>query len=408
MLSFPEWPRTPVRDITLKTRTWNPLTEPRETIRYVDVSAFSRETLEIGSVAELPSSKAPSRARKIIESGDTIFATIRPGLKRVAMVPALYDDGIASTAFCVLRPNRTLIDPDFLYFVTSGDAFVEEVTSFETGASYPAVRDSDILDREILLPPLPVQKQIAQALRAVRRALLLQVNSLAVAEELKRSTMRDLFSRGLRGELQKETRAGLVPESWVPTPAERIFKLTSGKTRPNDLVPVSTADKPYPVLGGNGIMGYSAECNFESEKILIIGRVGEYCGAVHVASGKVWITDNALYAKNWLNASANVGYVAAFLHHFDLNRFKRMAGQPLVTQGMINEHSLPLPSPEEQSEIVEVFDSLDRKIDIHKCKRGLLEDLFKSLLHNLMTGEIRVTDLDLPALGQPRLEEVAA
>jgi type I restriction enzyme S subunit len=116
----------------------------------------------------------------------------------------------------------------------------------------------------------------------------------------------------------------------------------------------------------------------------------------------------AIYAKDWLNPSVNIGYVAAFLHYFDLNRFKRMAGQPLVTQGMINEHSFPVPSPDEQREIVDILEAIDRKIDLHKRKRALFAELFKALLHKLMTGQISVTDLDLTALGTSPVEVVAA
>ena len=94
-------------------------------------------------------------------------------------------------------------------------------------------------------------------------------------------------------------------------------------------------------------------------------------------------------------AEAKQGFVAKFLEYFDLNRFKRMAGQPLVTQGMISEHSIPLPSTPEQAEIVAIFDAIDRKIELHRRKRAVLEELFKSLLHKLMTGEIHVSDLDL-------------
>jgi len=111
-----------------------PHTEPRETIRYVDVSAVSRETLEIDGADEIQQQRRPAGREKVINSGDTIFATIRPKLKRVAQVPALYNDELASTAFCVLRPDRTLVDPDFLYFIASNDIFVEEVAGFETGA----------------------------------------------------------------------------------------------------------------------------------------------------------------------------------------------------------------------------------------------------------------------------------
>ena len=63
--------------------------------------------------------------------------------------------------------------------------------------------------------------------------------------------------------------------------------------------------------------------------------------------------------------------------------------------------SLPLPLPrtlDEQRDIVRILDSIDQKIDLHKRKRAVLEDLFKAVLHKLMTGEVRVSDLDLSAL----------
>ena len=54
-----------------------------------------------------------------------------------------------------------------------------------------------------------------------------------------------------------------------------------------------------------------------------------------------------------------------------------------------------IPSLDEQSEIVAILEAIDRKIDLHRKKRAVLEELFKALLHKLMTGEIRVGDLDL-------------
>ena len=62
--------------------------------------------------------------------------------------------------------------------------------------------------------------------------------------------------------------------------------------------------------------------------------------------------------------------------------------------------SLPLPVPplDEQRDIVEVLTVIDRKIDLHRMKRAVLEELFKALLHNLMTGEVRVGELDLSML----------
>ena len=52
-----------------------------------------------------------------------------------------------------------------------------------------------------------------------------------------------------------------------------------------------------------------------------------------------------------------------------------------------------MPSLDEQREIVTILDTIDRKIDLHRRKRAVLDDLFKALLHKLMTGEIRVGSL---------------
>ena len=150
-------------------------------------------------------------------------------------------------------------------------------------------------------------------------------------------------------------------------------------------------------------MGFAGNWYLDSPQSLVIGRVGEYCGAVHIASGKVWITDNALYAKEWLSDRADVQFVGAFLEYFDLNRFKRMAGQPLVTQGLINEHWVPLPGIFEQREIVAILNAIDCKIDLHRRKRGVLRELFKALLRKLMTGEVRVVGAGFGKT--PRLKE---
>ena len=57
-----------------------------------------------------------------------------------------------------------------------------------------------------------------------------------------------------------------------------------------------------------------------------------------------------------------------------------------------------MPPMDEQQEIVAILDAIDRKIDLHRRKRAVLDDLFKALLHKLMTGEVRVANLELRPL----------
>ena len=82
-----------------------------------------------------------------------------------------------------------------------------------------------------------------------------------------------------------------------------------------------------------------------------------------------------------------------------LGRIETGASYPAVTDRIFKAQRVPLPGVEEQREIVGILDAVDRKIDLHRRKRTVLDDLFKTLLHRLMTGDIRASDLDLSAVG---------
>ena len=201
----------------MPTSQWNPRTDARSTIRYVDVSGVTRDELRIVSVADHSSASAPSRARKIVNREDTIFATVRPTLRRIAQVQEYHDGAMVSTAFCVLRPNSEMMHPDFLFFAMQLESVMDEVAAMQTGASYPAVRDVDVMSLKVPVPPLSDQCSIAGALNLSRSAILGQRRCEEATQALKRAAMHTLFTRGLRGEAQKETEIGPVPHSWGQT-----------------------------------------------------------------------------------------------------------------------------------------------------------------------------------------------
>ena len=297
-----------------------------------------------------------------------------------------------------LRPVVQEVEPRFyVYFLKSAFTQLGLFEGSGNKTTIPNLSRNRLAGLHVPQPPLGEQQAISTTLGRVRDAINAQDKLANATRELKRAAMQTLFSHGLRGEAQTETEIGPLPQSWKLTPCDQIFRLTSGKKRPSTLSNLPSDEKPYPVLGGNGVMGFASEWYMDVPQALVIGRVGEYCGAVHIASGKVWVTDNALYAKEWHSCNADVAFIGAFLEYYNLNRFRRMAGQPLVTQGVINEHKIPLPLIDEQREIAAVLQAIDRKIDLHRRKHAVLEELFNALLHKLMKGEIRVADLDLSA-----------
>jgi type I restriction enzyme S subunit len=138
------WQKIILRDTCLKTKQWKPRTEPKGDFYYIDVSAVSNDTFTITSPQVVTGTTAPGRARKIVHARDVIYATVRPTLRRIALVPSEYHDQIASTAFCVVRADRKIAVPEFLYYLLLSDQVNNAIAEAQHGASYPAVTDKDI------------------------------------------------------------------------------------------------------------------------------------------------------------------------------------------------------------------------------------------------------------------------
>lgn len=407
------WPETTLRSICNPTQIWNPQKDKRDEFWYVDVSAVSRESLSIRNPQLVKASKAPSRARKIIKTGDTIFATIRPTLRRIAFVDKQFDNQIASTAFCVVRPNTDAAVPRFLYYLLQTDRLNEEIAKFESGANYPAVNDKDILDRTIELPSRPEQEKIATALWKIQRAIETEEKLIATARELKRSTMHQLFTHGLRAEPQRETEIGMIPETWEVVPLGRYLLLAQyglsirgqqvgrypilrmncqlgGKTIFRDLQFVDIDQKTFVAFQiKDGDLLFNRTNSFE-----LVGRTSIFRSGREAvfASYLIRLTlDQSEYYPEFVNFYFNQPSVQA-----DLKRLaSRGVSQSNISASKLKEYYIPKTSLDEQREISGILQSVDRKIEIHERKRTALQELFKTMLHKLMTAEIRVADLDI-------------
>ena len=419
-----------LESVVIKTSLWNRVNEPRQHIQYVDVSAVSSSRLEIVIPASIDGKKAPSRAQKIIQTGDVLFATIRPSLKRIAKVPQKLDGEVASTAFCVLRPNPKIINSNFLFFSVCNDSFVSSVAEHEAGASYPAVRDKDIFERTIWVPDLQIQSKIARCVDVLHRATLRQLDLIEQAETLKHAAMSQLFTCGLRGEAQKESEIGLIPDSWKIKRLDKVAKVISTRMSYSELESMEDSiSQDTQVLG----VKVSDMNRFENQleilsaatsKAMSLETTSKKCappntivfpkrGAAIATNKKRLTTTWTVFDPNVIGVSAlNVAdtrYLFHWFQKFDLKTITEPGPTPQLNKKHLDPLQLPITSdPNERDQIVEILDSIDKKIALHQQKKLVLDELFRSLLNKLMTGEISVHDLDLSALSdkepQPQTE----
>ncbi len=153
------WHTKTLGEVLEKTETVNPIQSPNVEFDYIDVSSVSNTTFEIEETQRLKGKDAPSRARKLVRTNDIIFATIRPTLQRIAVVPEHLDQQICSTGYFVLRPKQG-IDHRFVFYSLFTEDFIGQMESLQKGASYPAVTDGDVRAQVIPVPPLPEQQRI--------------------------------------------------------------------------------------------------------------------------------------------------------------------------------------------------------------------------------------------------------
>jgi len=191
------WRVVKLGEVVEKTKQIDPRKKPEWFFKYVDVSSVDNELLRITSYQNFAGKEAPSRARKQIDAGDVLFATVRPYLKRIAIVPPELDGHICSTAFCVLRAKNE-IDACYLFFAVAHEPFVQRVAEHQRGSSYPAVTDQDVLREVIPFPPLDEQREIARILQAVDAKIAAEQARRAALEELFKSLLHELMSGRIR------------------------------------------------------------------------------------------------------------------------------------------------------------------------------------------------------------------
>lgn len=413
--SAEEWSSQRIGDLVVRTQQRNPSATPQKRFTYIDVSAVSNTSFRITEPTDILGSEAPSRARKVVHAGDVLFATVRPTLKRVALVPRNLHDQIASTGYIVLRSQPEKLDPGYLYFCLLTDGFTAVMRELERGASYPAVRDSDVFNEVIPVPSLAEQRKIAGVLGLVKPALEQQERLIAMTTELKKALLHQLFTQGLRGEPQKQTEIGPVPQSWEVVALQDVCSLRSGGT-PSKQKPefwlgsipwASPKDMKKPRL--SDVIDHISEAALEDGSslapagaVFVVIRGMILAKDVPVALAEVPMAFNqdmkAIIPGSRIHPSFLLYALVAFKQRLFEKVGRSAHGTMTLMSSEIAQFAIPLPDKATQQEIAAGIETAERKHGQHQRKHAALTALFRTLLHQFMTAQLRVHDLSLPEL----------
>ena len=135
--------------------------DPLREISYIDIGSIDQSTGDI-SPKEMLFSDAPTRARRLVQDGDTIVSTVGTYPRDVVFMRNPSPKTVVSTGFAVIRSHS--IDPDYCYWAMQEQEFMEKMIVESNGVIYPAINASQIKDLIINVPSINDQKLIAQYL----------------------------------------------------------------------------------------------------------------------------------------------------------------------------------------------------------------------------------------------------
>jgi type I restriction enzyme S subunit len=345
-----------------------------------------------------------SSAARILPKGTVLVAMYGATVGKTAI---LGSSAATNQAVCSIQPNRDQFNARFLQFMLMH--YRPTLLKERYGGAQPNISQTIIRALKLPQPSIPEQQKIAAVLWKLQRAIATQDKLLKATADLKASAMQRLFTHGLRGEPLKDTEIGPMPESWQLLPLDQVAKLERGRFmhRPRNEPRFYGGKTPFvqtgDVVRSNGrIRHYSQSLNDDGVAISKVFPEGTILITIAANIGFTGILEcDSACPDSLIGITCMEHMDAEFLNFYlqtqqvDMERLAPKGTQKNINLQFLQPWPTKVPALNEQRAIAAALATLDRKLAHHRAKRAALDDLFQTLLHQLMTGAIRVDALDI-------------
>ncbi len=302
----------------------------------------------------------------------------------------------------VLKPREELFDPKFFYYALLS----LDIPNRGYNRHFTLLKE-----KKVPRPEKGEQRKIAGVLGVVQRAIEQQERLLQFTAELKKTLLHQLFTQGLRGEPQKQTEIGPVPESWGVMELGQIshkpeYGFTESAKPSGNAQFLRITDIQEDGVQWNGVP--FCECPEELMERYLLADNDILFARIGATTGKNFLVKQpprAVFASYLIRVRLKDTVSADFISQFcdtsaywrqiDTNKGNNLKGG--INSSTLKKLLVPVPlHRREQDEIAEILRHVDMKASRARRKRGVLNDLFRSMLHQFMTAQIRVKDVHLP------------
>jgi len=419
MSNIKKWNEETLDTITIiNPESLAPDTPPTFQFQYIDISSVNQGTVNWHNITTHTFLRSPSRAKRVIRYGDILLCAVRPTLQAHTIVNWQDSNNyVCSTGFAVLR-GLSRIEPRYLYHSLFSESTTRQLRAFETGSNYPAINEADVRKIRVSVPSLPEQIHIANVLDAVDKQISYTEQIIAKLKLQKAGLLHDLLTCGIdeKGYLRdpiahpeqfKDSVLGRIPREWNISELSTVcYKITDGCHQS-----VKTSDNGIPFLfvscirDGKILWNQSARIAEETYREISRGRepkrgavlytvVGSYGHAAMVKDETPFSFQRHIayilpdpnkvhpaFLTNWLNSSWGHSYA---------DKLALGNAQKTITLTYLFSFPVLLPELEEQKSIACSLASLEREISTEEMYLEKLKLYKKGLMHDLLTGRVRV------------------
>ena len=387
----------------INTKSINPGNTPNKKFWHYSIPAYDdnkEPTLDRG--ADIKSNKY------LLETDSILVSKLNPRIKRVWKFQKSdrHEPSICSTEFMVYQPKIPNVDLEYYTQFFSSDIFQNKLLSLQNGTTGSRMRvtPSDTLSIPIPFPSINEQRKIAAILSSVDEAIEKTEAIIEQTEKVKKGLMQQLLTKGIGHTKFKKTEIGEIPEKWEVLSVANVANTTSGGTPSRNKPEYFNGSIPWIKTGElKEKYIYDTEEKITEEAVkkssaklvpknsLIVAMYGATIGNVSI--NKIDATTNQaccviIPQKERLNYEF-LYYLLAFWKE-KLIKLGAGGAQPNISQQIIKNLLIPIPSIKEQIEIANILAILDKKIQNEKKKFDSLSNLKKGLMQVLLTGKVRV------------------
>lgn len=342
---------------------------------------------------------------KIFPKGTLLIAMYGATVGKTAILAI---DASTNQVVCGIFPKTKSFLSEFVRYYL---AFIRpKLLNERFGGAQPNISQTIVKNSKIVLPPPPEQQKIAKVLGTIQRTVDQQDKIIEATKNLKKSLMQKLFTQGIGHAEFKETEIGEIPQEWKVV---RLGDVVDWKKK--NINPLSHPDEAFeyysiPAYHVNQKPVVEVGKNIRSQKFLV--KDGTVLFAkLNPRVPKVWLVESTtekrriastefipLFPKNDVANNMFLTYIC--WSDYVLPKSQKLVSGSTPSRQRVDINAffkiqIPLPSFPEQQEIARILSIVDKKIEVEEKRKTSLKELFKTMLHKLMTAEIRLKDVEV-------------